>query len=141
MDIVPKTNFPDIRKVCVVHSKKGTLMGVPREDKLVRFYVGLDSSVDVTAALNSRSLTFEDIMDSARSILSPYTFEAGRVQWWSAYKVGQRVADSFSKYNRVFLAGDAVRKLNILLRQLLGEIVNESFLISQTLTLPKPGRG
>lgn len=111
MDIVPKTSFPDIRKVCVVHSKKGTLMGVPREDKLVRFYVGMDGSgLDVAAALDSRSLTFEDIMDSARSIMSPYTFEAGRVQWWSAYKVGQRVADAFSKYNRVFLAGDAVRK-------------------------------
>tara|TARA_R110002060_G_scaffold54401_2_gene65032 strand:+ start:230 stop:463 length:234 start_codon:yes stop_codon:yes gene_type:complete len=27
--------------------------------------------------------------------------------WWSAYAIGQRLADHFSKDNRIFLTGDA----------------------------------
>ncbi|KAK5996176.1 Phenol 2-monooxygenase fsqG [Cladobotryum mycophilum] len=111
MDIVPRTNFPDIRKVCVIHSTKGTVMAVPREDKLVRCYIGMDGGGhDATAALDRHTPTFDNVMDSARSIISPYTFKAGRVAWWSAYQVGQRVANEFSRHNRVFLTGDAVQR-------------------------------
>ncbi|KAJ5918140.1 FAD binding domain protein [Penicillium verhagenii] len=109
MDAVPKTNFPDIRKVCVVHSAQGTIMAVPRERKLVRFYIAMDGTdLDVPTALSQKTLTVDHVVDAARSILSPYTFEVGEVAWWSAYKVGQRVADNFSRDDRVFLAGDAV---------------------------------
>ncbi|KAJ6189896.1 FAD binding domain protein [Penicillium mononematosum] len=109
MDAVPKTNFPDIRKVCVVHSAKGTVMAVPREKKLVRFYIAMDGTgLDVAAALNKSTLTVDHVVDAARSIFHPYTFEVGEVAWWSAYQVGQRVADEFSRDDRVFLAGDAV---------------------------------
>ncbi|KAJ5173539.1 FAD binding domain protein [Penicillium coprophilum] len=109
MDAVPKTNFPDIRKVCVVHSAKGTVMAVPREKKMVRFYIAMDGpDLDVAAALNESTLTVDHVVEAARSIFHPYTFEVGEVVWWSAYQVGQRVADEFSKEDRVFLAGDAV---------------------------------
>ena len=111
MDAVPKTNFPDIRKVCVVHSAQGTIMAVPRERKLVRFYIAMEGAdVDVPTALAQKALTIDHVVDAARSIFHPYTFEVGEVAWWSAYKVGQRVADKFSRDDRVFLAGDAVRK-------------------------------
>jgi phenol 2-monooxygenase len=37
LDIVPKTNFPDIRLKCTVHSQSaGTILIVPREKNLVR---------------------------------------------------------------------------------------------------------
>ncbi|KAJ5885550.1 FAD binding domain protein [Penicillium taxi] len=109
MDAVPKTNFPDIRKVCVVHSAQGTIMAVPREKKLVRFYIAMDGTdLDVPTALFQKTLTVDHVVDAARSIFHPYTFDVGEVAWWSAYQVGQRVADKFSKDDRVFLAGDAV---------------------------------
>lgn len=65
---------------------------------------------DIPAALSRKTLTISHVVDAARSIFRPYTFEVGEVLWWSAYQVGQRVADRFSKDDRVFLAGDAVRK-------------------------------
>ncbi|KAL3421188.1 phenol hydroxylase [Phlyctema vagabunda] len=109
MDMVPKTNFPDIRKVFVVHSAVGTVMGVPREDKLVRFYVSIDGvRPDAAAALESKGLSVEHIVDAASTIMAPYSMKAGSVVWWSAYRVGQRVAEEFSRHERVFLAGDAV---------------------------------
>ncbi|KAM3082381.1 hypothetical protein ACMFMF_002044 [Clarireedia jacksonii] len=84
-------------------------MGVPREDKLVRFYVAIDGvRPDAAAALESKGLTVEDIVDAASTIMAPYSMKAGSVVWWSAYRVGQRVADEFSRHERVFLAGDAV---------------------------------
>lgn len=107
MDMVPKTNFPDIRKVFVVHSARGTIMGVPRESKLVRFYISMNGGYRHTA-IDATSVTSESIVDAARTILAPYTLEAGRIPWWSAYCVGQRVADEFSRHDRVFLVGDAV---------------------------------
>lgn len=111
MDAVPKTNFPDIRKVCVIHSENGTVMAVPRESKLVRFYISMDAlGFDIAAAKSQNTLTVDHLVDSARLIFDPYGFEVGEVRWWSAYQVGQRVAEEFARDNRVFLAGDAVRK-------------------------------
>lgn len=107
MNLVPKTDFPDIRKVFVVHSSVGTVMGVPRENKLVRFYISMDGGNRHTS-MDHKSVTAENIVDAARAIFAPYTLDAGRIPWWSAYSVGQRVGDEFSRDNRVFLAGDAV---------------------------------
>jgi len=104
---VPKSNFPDIRRVCYLRALTGTILLVPRSNKEVRLYVPVESGATLS---NPEDLTFERIMDAARTIISPYTLEAGSVSWWSAYRVGQRVGNHFSVHNnRAFLAGDAVR--------------------------------
>ncbi|RAQ53028.1 FAD binding domain protein [Aspergillus flavus] len=109
MDIVPKTSFPDIRKVAVIHSSKGTVMSVPREDKLVRFYIQIDAvNPNAASGLARRDLKVEDLLDAARAIMFPYTMEAAECAWWSAYRVGQRVANEFARHDRIFLAGDSV---------------------------------
>lgn len=107
MNLVPKTDFPDIRKVFVVHSRAGTVMGVPREDKLVRLYISMDGGNRHTS-IDAKSITAENLLQAARAILAPYRLDAARIPWWSAYCVGQRVADEFARHNRIFLAGDAV---------------------------------
>jgi phenol 2-monooxygenase len=107
MNIKPKTDFPDIRKVFVVHSTHGTIMGVPRENKLVRLYISMDSG-NRSLALDGKELNADNILKAAQTILAPYTLEAASIPWWSAYCVGQRVADEFSRHDRIFLAGDAV---------------------------------
>ncbi|GMF79387.1 unnamed protein product [Aspergillus oryzae] len=110
MDIVPKTSFPDIRKVAVIHSSKGTVMSVPREDKLVRFYIQIDAvNPNAASGLARRDLKVEDLLDAARAIMFPYTMEAAECAWWSAYRVGQRVANEFARHDRIFLAGDSLR--------------------------------
>ncbi|KAI1094591.1 FAD binding domain-containing protein [Rostrohypoxylon terebratum] len=101
MDIYPRTNFPDIRKKSVINSEAGNLIIIPREgDFLVRLYIEL---INVVA----NDVTLEQLYNQARLIFHPYTFDVAETSWWSAYAIGQRLADNFHKDYRVFLTGDA----------------------------------
>jgi phenol 2-monooxygenase (NADPH) len=48
------------------------------------------------------------ILECAQRTLAPYKLDYEYCDWWTAYQIGQRVGSSFSKNERVFLAGDAV---------------------------------
>ncbi|KAI1334177.1 FAD binding domain-containing protein [Xylariaceae sp. FL0016] len=101
MDIYPRTNFPDIRKKAVISSEAGSLIIIPREgDSLVRFYTEMEGCV-------AKDVTLEMIQDKARRIFQPYEMEYAETAWWSAYSIGQRLADHFHQDHRVFLGGDA----------------------------------
>jgi phenol 2-monooxygenase (NADPH) len=102
MDVYPRTNFPDIRKKCTLQSDAGTILIIPREGgSLVRFYIELGHG---TVA---KDVKREDLHEAARRIFHPYKLEIADTFWWSAYSIGQRLADHFSKDNRVFLTGDS----------------------------------
>jgi len=102
MDVYPQTNFPDIRKKAVLQSPAGTLMIIPREGgSLARFYI------ELPAGTKAKDVTRDDLCSTAREIFQPYTLDFGGFFWWSAYSIGQRLADQFSKDDRVFLTGDA----------------------------------
>ncbi|KAM6529412.1 hypothetical protein FALCPG4_007547 [Fusarium falciforme] len=101
MDVFPDTNFPDIRKKAMLNSNAGNLMIIPREgDELVRFYIELPGKT-------AREVTEQDLIDKVKRIFYPYTLDASCVVWWSAYVIGQRIADHFTKDFRIFLTGDA----------------------------------
>ncbi|KAI0199534.1 FAD binding domain-containing protein [Astrocystis sublimbata] len=103
MDVYPRTGFPDIRKKSIVKSKAGNLLIIPREgDSLVRMYINLSSS-----AMAAKDVTLELLHDKAKQILRPYTLEFPKTVWWSAYVIGQRLANEFHAHHRVFLSGDA----------------------------------
>ncbi|PVH75655.1 putative phenol 2-monooxygenase [Cadophora sp. DSE1049] len=102
MDIYPRTNYPDIRKKATLRSKFGNLIIIPREGgSLVRFYIQLPPGTVV------KEVKLEDLHSKARQIFQPYIMDFAETVWWSAYAIGQRLADHFSKDNRVFLTGDA----------------------------------
>lgn len=102
MDVYPLTNFPDIRRKCTIHSTAGNLLIIPREGgSLTRFYIQLP------AGSRPKDVKLEDLQSTARAIFAPYTMEFADTFWWSAYAIGQRLADSFHKDMRVFLTGDA----------------------------------
>ncbi|OBT98270.1 hypothetical protein VE01_03135 [Pseudogymnoascus verrucosus] len=102
MDVFPRTNFPDIRKKATLQSNSGSLLIIPREGgSMVRFYIELPSG---TAA---KDVQLSDLHSTASRIFHPYQIEIAETFWWSAYAIGQRQADFFSKDNRVFLTGDA----------------------------------
>ncbi|KAI6754689.1 hypothetical protein HG530_012441 [Fusarium avenaceum] len=112
LDIVPITDFPDIRQRCAIHSaSSGSVMVIPRENKLVRLYIQL-TTTEKTEEQESRVdrswITPEVILQSAQRILAPYKITYRKLDWWTAYQIGQRVGSSFSAHERVFLAGDAV---------------------------------
>ena len=102
MDIYPQTNFPDIRKKATLRSTAGNLLIIPREGgSLVRFYIELPHGT------SAKDVTRNDLHQAAKNIFYPYSISFAETFWWSAYSVGQRLADHFSKSNRIFLTGDA----------------------------------
>ncbi|KAF2200365.1 hypothetical protein GQ43DRAFT_472785 [Delitschia confertaspora ATCC 74209] len=102
MDVFPQTNFPDIRRKSTLHSPSGNLLIIPREGgSMVRFYIQLPPGT------LPKSVKCEDLQNTARKIFHPYTMEFAEVFWWSAYSIGQRLADHFHTDYRVFLTGDA----------------------------------
>ncbi|KAJ0139843.1 Uncharacterized protein HZ326_17246 [Fusarium oxysporum f. sp. albedinis] len=102
MDVYPVTNFPDIRKKAMLQSKSdGNLMIIPREgDELVRFYIEHSGTP-------ARDVTEQDLINKVKRIFYPYDIDIARTVWWSAYVIGQRLADHFTKDHRIFLTGDA----------------------------------
>jgi phenol 2-monooxygenase len=110
MDVLPVTDFPDIRLKATVHSHdEGNILVIPREGGyLVRFYIELDGVRDAGEVDPAR------LTEIANRILHPYTVEVRDVGWWSVYEIGQRLCDRFddapddgSRGPRVFIAGDA----------------------------------
>ena len=110
LDIVPITDFPDIRMRCAIHSaSQGSVMVIPRENKLVRLYIQLTTVERSEGGKADRSkINPEVILASAQRIMAPYKITYRYCDWWTAYQIGQRVGNNFSLQERVFLAGDAV---------------------------------
>ncbi|KAH6888537.1 FAD binding domain-containing protein [Thelonectria olida] len=112
LDIVPITDFPDIRMRCAVHSAdQGSIMVIPRENKLVRLYIQITTTAkigDQDSRADRSWITPEVILQSAQRIIAPYKLDYRKLDWWTAYQIGQRVGSNFGVHDRVFLAGDAV---------------------------------
>ena len=49
------------------------------------------------------------ILKSAQTIMAPFHLDVSEkdLNWWTAYVIGQRTCHTFSKGNRIFIAGDA----------------------------------
>ena len=102
MDVIPQTDFPDIRKKTSIRSNSGTIMVIPREGgSLVRLYI------ELPFGMRAKDVQLDKLQALARQIFIPYTLEFVETDWWSAYAVAQRYAEQFHRFNRVFLAGDA----------------------------------
>jgi len=113
LDIMPITNLPDIRLRCAIHSAdSGSVMIIPRENKLVRFYIQLNEMNRTGHHVDRSQITPEIILKAAQKIMSPYKLAYDYCDWWTAYQIGQRVGNKFSLDDRVFLAGDAVHTLS-----------------------------
>lgn len=109
LDIIPITDFPDIRMRCAIHSaNSGSVMVIPRENKLVILYIQLTEVNKDGGAVDRSTITPQVILKAAQKSMDPYTLTYDYCDWWTAYQIGQRVGDRFSASERVFLAGDAV---------------------------------
>ncbi|KAL2024292.1 hypothetical protein VTK56DRAFT_8774 [Thermocarpiscus australiensis] len=106
MDGIVKTDFPDIKMKCTIHSEHGSIMVIPREENMVRLYIQIASSTDPDFHPR-KTATVEEVQASAKRILQPYSIEWERVEWYSVYPIGQGIADRYTLDHRVFLGGDA----------------------------------
>ncbi|KAI6041232.1 FAD binding domain-containing protein [Pisolithus marmoratus] len=111
VDMIPDTNFPDIRNKTAIHSTNGSSMVIPREGDKVRLYVQL-SEKDVvnpgTGRVDKTRMSWERILEVAGKTFQPFHISpSSDVEWWTLYIIGQRVASRYSVDDRVFIAGDA----------------------------------
>jgi len=111
VDMIPETNFPDIRARCAIHSSNGSCMIIPREGDMVRLYIQLSDNVALdssTGRVDRNKMGPEKLIDVAKKTFYPYTMETPHsFDWWTIYQIGQRVAAKFTVNERVFIAGDA----------------------------------
>ncbi|DAA74561.1 TPA_exp: putative Phenol hydroxylase [Trichophyton benhamiae CBS 112371] len=139
IDLVVDTDFPDVRRRTAVHSDAGSIMIIPRERSMTgafitRLYVQVPGDVKVDEAdiagttkaqgfkkgyddprARRGQVTVESIMKQAQEAIKPYYIkqrEGTKVEWWTAYQIGQRVSDRFlvrgvNGKQRVFIVGDA----------------------------------
>jgi phenol 2-monooxygenase len=108
MDIVPITDFPDIRYPCFIKGEQGALMVIPRERNLTRMYVPLGEEY-ADDRFDRASITLEHIHSKVKKLFAPYKIDLTVCEWWSVYQIGQRVAERCQNPgNRIFLVGDAV---------------------------------
>ncbi|KAK8009223.1 hypothetical protein PG991_011774 [Apiospora marii] len=106
MDGVVKTDFPDIKMKCTIHSEHGSIMVIPREDNMVRLYIQIASSTDPDFHPR-KTATEAEVQATAKKILQPYSIEWERVEWYSVYPIGQGISERYTLDQRVFLGGDA----------------------------------
>lgn len=117
MDVLAKTDFPDIRlKAAIKSDSDGSILLIPREGGyMVRLYVDL-GDVDPSDRQAIRSTTSEEAIATAKRVLHPYTLDVQDIVWFSVYEVGQRLTDRFDDLDdgapsdaqpRIFIAGDA----------------------------------
>ena len=86
-------------------------MVIPRENKLVRLYIQLTTTGQTGeggSRVDRSKITPDVILQSAQRIMAPYRITYRKLDWWTAYQIGQRVGTNFSAAERIFLAGDAV---------------------------------
>ncbi|MCM2973317.1 FAD-binding monooxygenase [Larsenimonas suaedae] len=116
MDVLARTDFPDIRTKCAIQSHSGgSILLIPREGgHLFRMYVDL-GEVPADGGSAVRNTPIEQIIAKANDILTPYTLDVKDVAWHSVYEVGHRLTDRFDdvknpdsgRLPRVFITGDA----------------------------------
>ncbi|KAF7294370.1 hypothetical protein HMN09_01166300 [Mycena chlorophos] len=113
VDMIPDTDFPDIRNKSAVHSDNGSCMIIPREGDMVRIYIQLDSTdgsmLDASKGrIDKQRMSPQKLLEVASKSFRPYVFKPPQnIDWWTLYQIGQRVAAKYSADERVFIAGDA----------------------------------
>ena len=100
-----ETDFPDIWSKSLVYSQEhGSILIIPRERNMTRFYIELKSGYKG----ERRELGQEFVMKRARQIMAPFELDWRYIEWFGRYQIGQRVASRFcDEHLRAFLAGDA----------------------------------
>lgn len=89
--MIPKTDFPDIRNRCAIHSQNGSCMIIPREGDVVRLYLQLSSEdakevINMKGRIDLTKWSPQRLMEIAKRNFKPFTIEfPDEVQWWTLY--------------------------------------------------------
>ncbi|KAJ6507394.1 putative 2,4-dichlorophenol 6-monooxygenase [Mycena vitilis] len=100
LDAVVKTNMPSSRShnISIESKNNGKFIWFPTDSGRTR--------IGFVYHQQGTKITEELIMSIAKEAILPFTLEFVKLDWWTVYEVGQRIAETFRK-GPVFLAGDA----------------------------------
>ncbi|KAL3471353.1 FAD binding domain-containing protein [Aspergillus californicus] len=105
IDGIVETDMPITRAYGAIESKThGNVLWAPLDHGATR--IGYAYSADI-AAKYPQGVTQEVAVQEAIECMKPFKLQFKEVHWWTLYTIGQRVADSFSTRDRIFLCGDA----------------------------------
>jgi phenol 2-monooxygenase len=139
LDGVISTDFPDIWSKVAIHSHSaGSILCIPRERNMTRLYIELHPGT--IEPLDSEVASQEFVMARAKEIMAPYTLSWESVEWFSVYRVGQRVASSFtSPDQKIFITGDASHTHSPKAAQGMNVSMHDSFNLAWKLALSTRG--
>lgn len=137
LDALVVTDFPDVRLKTAIHSASaGSILIIPREGGyLCRYYIELEK-LQPDERVADKNITKEMLVEKAKLIFQPFTFDVKEVAHWSVYEVGQRLTDHFDdvpkseremKTPRVFITGDACHTHSAKAGQGMNVSMNDSF--------------
>ncbi|KAI1827142.1 FAD binding domain-containing protein [Xylaria intraflava] len=104
VDGLIKTNLPKPRTYCSIESPThGNVLWAGLDRGTTRIgYAFTDDRANAYAEFDEQAAVKEAI-----AAVKPFTLEFERVDWWTIYTVGQRIAKNFFVDGCVFLAGDS----------------------------------
>ncbi|KAI9741542.1 MAG: hypothetical protein M1818_004348 [Claussenomyces sp. TS43310] len=139
LDGVISTDFPDIWSKTAIHSHTaGSILCIPRERNMTRFYIELHPGT--TQPLPGEIANQEFVMQRAKEIMAPFKVKWETVEWFSVYRVGQRVASSFtSPDQKVFITGDAAHTHSPKAAQGMNVSMHDSFNLGWKMALSARG--
>ncbi|KAF5977247.1 putative phenol 2-monooxygenase [Fusarium bulbicola] len=100
LDIVPITDFPDIRQRCAIHSASSRSVMIGDQD----------------SRADRSWITPDVILESAQKILAPYKLTYRKLDWWTAYQIAQRVCSPSQKCRKclaIFNSPKAGQGMNV----------------------------
>ncbi|KAI1812968.1 FAD binding domain-containing protein [Poronia punctata] len=104
IDGIVKSDMPKPDSYCSIESPThGNVLWVGLDHGATRIgYALTDNRTNPYPEFDEQAAVKE-----ATAAVKPFTLEFERVDWWTIYTVGQRIAKHFSVHNCVFLVGDA----------------------------------
>lgn len=107
MDALVETDMPNPRCLNSIDSAShGQILWCPIDGGMTRIgYVFSQALIDKYGGVEG--ITQEVVVREAKEALAPFRVDFLRVDWFTIYGIGQRIADTFLHEERVILAGDA----------------------------------
>ncbi|KAF2148163.1 FAD monooxygenase-like protein [Myriangium duriaei CBS 260.36] len=129
------TDFPDLWSKVVIHSDtEGTILCIPRERGMTRLYIELNPQLAEDFSADEATRDF--VINRAQKIISPFRLKWTTIEWFSVYKVGQRISSSFSNDSyQVLIAGDASHTHSPKAAQGMNTSMHDTFNLSWKLNL------
>lgn len=97
IDAVIETDFPKVPEIIVFQAETSDVAWIPREGKIDRFYVRMDT----------KDFDLAQAVEKINRAMHPHTIKLRELVWFSKFSVKESVAERFSVRDRAFLAGDA----------------------------------